>query len=346
VHEPETASAVELDFGRERTERSLGTIALVIAVGLLGWYLWISFQSRITPLPVEEKMLTRHDELFAVAFADQTHGWAVGKFGLILHTADGGRTWLEQISRTHNALSAVSFPNNQRGFAVGSAGTVVATSDGGRSWKAQKSGVEEQLLSLQALSPDVVYAVGAYGTLISTTDGGATWQKHALSWDNLIPQVVRDVGYMEPNLNSVFFVDQQFGWIVGEFGLILHTSDGGRSWSAQRYGKDLPQLYAIAFLDGRTGWAAGQLGDLVVTSDGGVHWRPIEVDAETDLYAIALKGKQGMIVGDGVALVSNDAGATWSRVRSFPENLWLSGVAIKGNSAVAVGQAGTIRNFE
>lgn len=36
--------------------------------------------------------------LYGVAFADNLHGWAVGAFGTILATADGGRTWQRQRS--------------------------------------------------------------------------------------------------------------------------------------------------------------------------------------------------------------------------------------------------------
>jgi photosystem II stability/assembly factor-like uncharacterized protein len=31
-------------------------------------------------------------------------------------------------------------------------------------------------------------------------------------------------------LRSISFSDPQYGWMVGGFGLIYHTEDGGKSW--------------------------------------------------------------------------------------------------------------------
>jgi photosystem II stability/assembly factor-like uncharacterized protein len=345
MHDPESFAAGEHERGAERIERSVGNIALVAAVVLLGGYLWISYESKIAPKPVGVKMLTQHDELFSVSFPSANDGWVVGKFGMILHTVDGGQTWREQDSGTQNALSSISFVDDDHGVAVGSAGTVIVTNDGGQTWKPQNSGIHDQLLSVKALSPKLAFAVGAYGTVLSTHDG-ATWQKQTFSWNQLIPKVITDIGPMEPNLSSVFFLDPENGWISGEFGLILHTSDGGSTWNTQRYGKDLPQLYGIAFRDAQNGWAVGQFGKMVVTSDGGQQWKPIELGINTDLYAIAFKGERGIAVGDGVVMVSTDAGATWNQLKSFQRNIWLSGVATDGKSTFAVGQAGFIGRLD
>lgn len=39
-------------------------------------------------------------DLFDVNFINEDEGWAVGEFGLILHTINGGEIWHEQISDT------------------------------------------------------------------------------------------------------------------------------------------------------------------------------------------------------------------------------------------------------
>ena len=61
-------------------------------------------------------------------------GWIVGKFGLILHSSDGGKSWGEQRSETSKPLTAVSFANDRDGFIVGAGGTILATTDGGKTW--------------------------------------------------------------------------------------------------------------------------------------------------------------------------------------------------------------------
>ena len=130
---------------------------------------------------------------------------------------------------------------------------------------------------------------------------------------------------------------------MGEFGLVLHTEDGGNTWTAQRYGSDLPQLYAVKFLDDQRGWAIGQAGSLIRTMDGGKHWAIVEVNPKRDLFSISIDGQHCIIVGDGVAFGSDDAGSTWKEIRLNSEDQWLGGVLIKNRAALAVGRGGAIQ---
>jgi photosystem II stability/assembly factor-like uncharacterized protein len=238
-------------------------------------------------------------------------------------------------------LTAVSFADPRHGFIVGSSGTVLATDDGGATWRARESGTKDQLLGVYALSPTQVFAVGAFGTLLSSSDAGRSWSRHELKWDALIERIVKETGFVEPNLNAVYFSSAETGWVVGEFGLVLYTKDGGRTWLSQRYGSDLPQLYAVQFRDDRSGWALGQAGNLIQTTDGGQRWSSVELDTTRDLYDVSVEGDRGVIVGAGVVLVSHDRGASWKPARSTVEDQWLAGVALKSSEAIAVGQGGT-----
>lgn len=42
--------------------------------------------------------------LYSVHFVDTQNGWVVGGKGIILHTANGGKTWIEQKSDTEEWL--------------------------------------------------------------------------------------------------------------------------------------------------------------------------------------------------------------------------------------------------
>jgi hypothetical protein len=37
----------------------------------------------------------------------------------------------------------------------------------------------------------------------------------------------------DATLRSVFFIDTQEGWVVGDAGVILHTLNGGKTWEQQ-----------------------------------------------------------------------------------------------------------------
>ena len=65
---------------------------------------------------------------------------------------------------------------------------------------------------------------------------------------------------MRSTLLSVQFIDEDEGWIVGRGGVILRSSDGGRTWVRQE-SKTAQNLYAL-FVDKKKGWAVG--GDGIV----------------------------------------------------------------------------------
>jgi photosystem II stability/assembly factor-like uncharacterized protein len=61
------------------------------------------------------------------------------------------------------------------------------------------------------------------------------------------------------------------GWAVGDGGTILHTSDGGTTWTAQTSGTT-NLLSLVEFTDANTGWAVGVGGTILHTSNGGTTW--------------------------------------------------------------------------
>ena len=89
--------------------RKWQTIALMMVAA---WFLSApaSAQPRLT------------DDLFSVSFANAKDGWAAGRWGTVLHTADGGQTWEKQKTGVDFTLSSVSFVDPQNGWAVGDEG--------------------------------------------------------------------------------------------------------------------------------------------------------------------------------------------------------------------------------
>jgi photosystem II stability/assembly factor-like uncharacterized protein len=75
------------------------------------------------------------------------------------------------------------------------------------------------------------------------------------------------------NLFSVHFVNANEGWAVGFSNTILHTSNGGTSWSAQtnQGGVPVSSYLGVRFIDSNTGWAGGGAA-IARTTDGGASW--------------------------------------------------------------------------
>jgi len=69
--------------------------------------------------------------LLGVHFIDKEEGWAVGNKGVIIHTRDGGKTWVSQDSGAIDPFLDVYFIDSKRGWAVGF-GPIARTEDGGK----------------------------------------------------------------------------------------------------------------------------------------------------------------------------------------------------------------------
>jgi photosystem II stability/assembly factor-like uncharacterized protein len=137
---------------------------------------------------------------------------------------------------------------------------------------------------------------------------------------------------VQVNLNGVSFVDALTGWVVGDSGTIIHTTDGGANWVRQSSGVFV-NLLAVKFGDRDTGISVGEHGTILRTTNGGIVWNKQTSDITMNLRSVDFAPLPVAIaVGDsGIILRSTDRGLSWG-----PES---SGVLSKLNS-VAFGNQG------
>jgi photosystem II stability/assembly factor-like uncharacterized protein len=105
--------------------------------------------------------------LYAVCFVTPVRGWAVGSGGVIIATADGGRTWRTQTSGVGEDLFDVKFFDAREGWAVGSGGAMLHTTDGGLTWADAKR-VTTHSLERLFLVGRRAWAVGFGGTVVAS----------------------------------------------------------------------------------------------------------------------------------------------------------------------------------
>lgn len=135
------------------------------------------------------------------------------------------------------SIRAMQLAPPTTGWAVGDGGLLLTTNDLGHSWQTPPTALPESIsrnfdFHALAVQGSHVWVAGVPGTRIfHSPDRGKSWQAAA-------------TGQTAP-LRALAFIDDQHGWATGEFGNILATRDGGKSWQTQRTGAQRAALLAI-----------------------------------------------------------------------------------------------------
>jgi photosystem II stability/assembly factor-like uncharacterized protein len=226
-------------------------------------------------------------DLYGVCFVGSDTGWAVGDYGTILTTPNGGLTWSSQTSGVTADLRDVKFTSSSSGWAVGAGGTILHTTDLGDKWTPQTSGTTQLLWRCHFPDDNHGWAVGRNRTVLYTTDGGATWTTQTNFYGGVPAST---------ELKSVWAYDSLTAWACGRDGMVIKTTDGGNLWRRKASGT-VGCLNGVCFpVDASEGWIGGRWGEILYTSNGGESWEA-QVD---DIYSECLMG--------GVALADNEYG--------------------------------------
>lgn len=164
----------------------------------------------------------------------------------------------------------------QRGTADGGAGNgeIAYSDDSGTTWTAVEVGAVASEFGmhsggLNSLNQRNIWACTDQGNVYFSSDAGATWT------DQAAPDPV--AGYQE--LYYVHFVDERYGWAVGDARHMISTSDGGDHWAIQTNSAgSATDIYTCvatidrnrAFVGGRN--TGGTAGLFYYTDDGGTTW--------------------------------------------------------------------------
>ena len=139
--------------------------------------------------------------------------------------------------------------------------------------------------------------------IMRTDDGGDTW-------NNLDCPVSQ-------RPDTVFFVDEMTGWVVGGGGLILRTDNGGNGWGRQGSGTS-SSLTGVHALDKNHAWISTRGGEILRTTDGGADWDREGTGLEGGLFDIHFfDHNHGWASGSaGLIIRTQNGGRDWYKQRS------------------------------
>jgi len=176
-------------------------------------------------------------DFYGVSFVDHMKGWmCAGRYpeldtgghvifkqgqGYIVHSEDGGDSWVLQRRDTIYDFFDVKFKDELEGWVVGGNDStmeagVLHTTNGGQTWNTQLLPMSAKYLrALELIDGNKLWAVGRNGTIIYSSNGGNSWSVQTSSVDT--------------TLFDIDFSDSLRGLIAGN-DIVLYTQNGGRNW--------------------------------------------------------------------------------------------------------------------
>jgi photosystem II stability/assembly factor-like uncharacterized protein len=193
---------------------------------------------------------------------------------------------------------------------------------------------------------DRLVAVGVRGHILLSDDAGAEW-------------VQADVP-VRVNLTAVTFVNDRQGWASGHCGIVLHTADGGETWTKQLDGSLASRIILesteqeVAALEQVVAAAGGEAGEDLLWDLETATWRledaqrDVEVGPAKPIMDVWFKNdREGYAVGAyGYFLHTTDGGKTWEdyapRIDN-PDSLHLYAInGLNGDVLFIVGEEGGV----
>lgn len=253
---------------------------------------------------------------------------AVGARGVILVSDDHGQSWQQVESPVSVTLTAVSFIDASRGWVVGHSGVILHTSDGGATWAKQLDGLQ----AAQKVKTHVA-------TLIEGLDEEQTW-----SLEDYAALLVDD-GPDKPFLD-VLFIDEKCGFVIGAFGMIFHTRDGGKSWEPWFEYLDNPgklHLYSIRAANDEI-VIVGEQGMYLRSDDGGRAFEKIETPYSGSFFTVTPFADGGWLLAGlrGNAFVHDAQRGEFRKLPVQSPVSFNSSMTLENGGALLVNQAGQV----
>ena len=222
----------------------------------------------------------------AIWMLNKNEGYAGGWYGRVYRTTDGGKNW-NAIGSMGITVADISFaPTGGTGYCCGLNGNIWSIDSTGVN--KMTSGINGDLYSLSfpvsseegwvcggvvlshytggSWTLDQTNPSGNYNGIcfVDSNNGWAVGSKiiNTVDGQNWNPQTKPDYA-IDLGMNDVFFLNENEGWIIGERGLVMHTTNGGTTWTVEAEGVTDNYLCAVHFPSSNVGYICGNEGTLL-----------------------------------------------------------------------------------
>ncbi len=215
-------------------------------------------------------------------------GWLVGLNGRMARTKDGGQTWDANRGDDGYHLYALGIGDANHIWVGGSvlvenlgnwgntgdrpSWFVWGSADGGVSWRAMISGLYPRFYNVTAASEQIAYAVGQDLQVLKTEDAGYSWRE--IHQEILANPDIRpadgDVRGKIIHAISCAPNDPNDCHAAGRTELLIHTKDGGETWTREPVPGVGRSLYDIVMTSDKSGITVSR--DYNYFTEDGVTW--------------------------------------------------------------------------
>jgi len=271
---------------------------------------------------------------------------AVGERGHIIYSDNGGDNWAQASVPVSVTLTGVDFGSPSHGWTVGHSGAVLHSSDGGSNWTLQMTGIQAANLAIAGVQREIEAMEQRLETAAEDEVGDLEWALDDLSFGLENMQADLSVGPVNPFLD-VWFEDAGYGFVIGAYGMIFHTVDGGnqwQDWARKLENGDNYHLNAITRIAGGALLIVGEAGQIHVSEDNGNSWERRDSGYEGSLLGVTGTGNSGEALAFGLrgtVVHTTDNGQSWERLQTGSTTTLNDGVSA-GERLVLVGNNGTL----
>ncbi len=263
-----------------------------------------------------------------VCFVNDKLGWAVGHSGIVLHSRDGGESWVRQLDGRQAAQAVLDEARALEASGAEGAGRRLRDAQG-----MVDDGPDKPLLGVYFMSEHRGWAVGAYGLALATEDGGQSWQAVTARLPN-------------PRGKHLYQIraDGSRLLVAGEQGALFRSEDGGHTFA--ELGTPYPgTFFGVLSLSEDTVLAYGLRGNVWRSSDGGTAWTQIAIDQEITITSSARLKDGAIVLADesGRLLRSDDQGRSFRALEAKAPSAVTALVQIDDGALVLSGARGPSR---